>query len=810
MYKDFFVINRKKQCIIFVLMYNVKVILKNIIIGEKMKKYTGLTKEEVEKQVELGNVNVSPKPIVKSNFQIIMGHIFNLFNAYNFIIAVALIWVQAYSSLFFVVVVLSNTIIRARQEIKSKNMVAKLNVIVTPKIKVIRDGEIQSIHTEEVVLEDIVYYETGNQIIADAIVLGDSIEVDESLLTGEADAVMKGLGDTLYSGSFVVGGACHAKVKHVGIDNYATKLTNEARKRKPVSSELMNTFNKVTRNTSYFIIPLSVLMLYQAYIVRDQSVASTIINTATALLGMLPKGLVLLTSVSLAASVVKLGKIKVLVQEMFSIETLSRIDVLCLDKTGTLTQGKMTVQTIIPIEHNIAHDFQDIMSSFVAGSLDNNTTFKTLETYFGNKEVHQTIDRVPFSSARKWSASTLQEVGTIVIGAPEMILPDYQLAPEIEKYKDMGTRVLLVAHLDSYSNIKENISQAQPMAAIIIEDPLREDAKKTLEFFKENEVDVKVISGDNPKTVSSIARQAGINNADQYIDATTLKTDEELEQAILTSNVIGRASPYQKHKMILTLQKHGQKVAMTGDGVNDVLALKDADVSIAMGSGSDATKQIAQFVLIDERLETLVEVVREGRLVINNVTRSASMYYLKTIYTVCLAVVSVLLNIPYPFIPFQMTLLDMFIEGFPSFMILFERNISKPKESIGQHALRFSLPNAITIVISVVAIRLLAPILDINLSQIFTVLYFSTAFISLHMIYRIYRPLNWYRLSVLIIDIIGFIISAPIFWPLLEMHPINQKLLFIIVATIAISIPLIMGICRIVNTYLERPKKSII
>lgn len=788
-------------------MYNSKVILKNKI-GENMKKYTGLTRQEVEKQISLGKINISPKPIVKSNFQIIMGHIFNLFNAYNFVIAIALIAVQAYSSLFFIVVVVSNTFIRARQEINSKNMVAKLNVIVTPKIKVIRDNQIETIHTEEIVLDDVVYYETGNQIVADAIVLGDSIEVDESLLTGEADPIMKHLGDTLLSGSFVVGGACHAKVKHVGIDNYATKLTNEARKRKPVSSELMNTFNKVTRITSYFIVPLSALMLYQAYFVRDQTIESTIINTATALLGMLPKGLVLLTSVSLAASVIKLGKIKVLVQEMFSIETLSRIDVLCLDKTGTLTQGKMTVQDVIPMEHSLPFAIDDIMKSFVAGSLDNNITFKTIEEYFGEEEKYVTIDRIPFSSSRKWSAITLQEVGTVIVGAPEMILPEYTLPENIEKYKDMGTRVLMVAHLDKYTDVKEHLHQATPLAAIIIQDPLREDAKETLKFFKENEVNIKVISGDNPKTVSSIAKQAGIENAEHYIDATTLKTDEDIKEAILSSNVIGRASPHQKHKMILFLQETDQKVAMTGDGVNDVLALKDADVSIAMGSGSDATKQIAQFVLIDERLETLVEVVREGRLVINNVTRSASMYYLKTIYTVCLAIVSVLLNIPYPFIPFQMTLLDMFIEGFPSFMILFERNISKPKESIGQHSLRYSLPNAITIVITVVAIRLLAPYLQINLSEIFTVLYFTTAFMSLHMIYRIYRPLNWYRLAVLIVDIIGFILSAPIFWPLLEMHPINQKLLTIIGVTIIISIPCILLICNLVNRYLERKSGS--
>ncbi len=775
----------------------------------KTKQYTGLTKEQVAKRKEEGKVNISPDPIVKSNTQIIIGHVFNLFNAYNFAIAAALIFVQAYTSLFFVIIVVSNTVIRAYQEISSKNTVAKLNVIVNPKIKVIRDGKQQVIDTEEVVLDDILYYETGNQIIADSIVLDNGIEIDESLLTGEADPIMKQIEDTLYSGSFVIGGGCHAQVKNVGIDNYATKLTNEARKRKPVTSELMDTFNKVTRITSYFIVPLAALMLFQAYFLRHQTLSSTIINTAAALLGMLPKGLVLLTSVSLAASVVKLGKIKVLVQEMLSIETLSRIDVLCLDKTGTLTEGKMTVQKVIPLDTHLDLEFSNIMRSFMYGSLDNNITFQTLLNHFGTEEIYPTIDRVPFSSGRKWSAVSMQKVGTIVIGAPEMIVPDYDLGPEIESYKDQGIRVLLVGQMDALTDIKENIGKTKPLAAIIIQDPLRHDAKETLSFFKENEVTIKVISGDNPRTVSAIAAQAGIENANHYIDARTLEDDAALEQAILTTNVIGRASPYQKHKMILLLQKHGQKVAMTGDGVNDVLALKDADVSIAMGSGSDATKQIAQFVLIDEQLKTLVEVVKEGRLVINNVTRSASMYYLKTIYTICLSIAAVLLNIPYPFTPFQMTLIDMFIEGFPSFMIIFERNINKPKESIGRHALRYSLPSAITIVISVIIIRLLARYLEINLAQTFTVLYFLTAFISLHMIYRIYRPLNWYRLLVLIIDIIGFVLATIIFWSWLSMDMVTPKLLTILGVSIIIAIPCIIAICYGVNTYLKNnPAKS--
>ncbi|MFR6099632.1 MAG: HAD-IC family P-type ATPase [Longibaculum sp.] len=671
-----------------------------------MQKIKGLTNQEVLDQIDLGHMNISPKPLVKTNKQIIFEHVFNLFNAYNFVIACALVFVQAWSSLFFVVIVSVNTVIRIYQEIRSRNMVIVL--IISPKTKVLRDETIQEIDNEEIVLNDVVYFETGNQVSSDSIVLDTAVEVDESLLTGEADPVLKNIGDHLLSGSFIVSGACYARVEHVGIDNYATHLANEARQRKPVTSELVNVFNKVTKFTSYLVVPLSVLMLYQALGVREESLATAIVNTSTALLGMLPKGLVLLTSVSLAASVVRLGKRKVLVQEMFSIETLSRVDVLCLDKTGTLTKGKMKVQEVVDLANPLSLDMQKVMSSFVGQSVDNNATYQTLKQYFQDEICYEVKNRVPFSSARKWSAQELEGIGTIIVGAPEFIVPQYQLPQYIQEAQNSGARVLMVAHHADFQTFQEHLHEATPLALIIILDPLRDDAKETLAFFQENDVDIKVISGDNPITVSSLAKQAGVKDAHRYIDASTLTTDEELENAIMNYNVIGRATPKQKHQMILTLQKHKQKVAMTGDGVNDVLALKDADVSIAMGSGSDAAKQISQFVVINGELSTMVDVVKEGRLDINNVTRSASMYYLKTIYTILIAISTVLLNMPYPFIPFQMTLLDNFIEGFPSFMILFEKNIDKQKESIGRHAMRYSLPNALVIVLSVIALKLLA------------------------------------------------------------------------------------------------------
>lgn len=773
-------------------------------VGVNMQKIKGLTNQEVLDQIDLGHMNISPKPLVKTNKQIIFEHVFNLFNAYNFVIACALVFVQAWSSLFFVVIVSANTVIRIYQEIRSRNMVAKLNLIISPKTKVLRDETIQEIDNEEIVLNDVVYFETGNQVSSDSIVLDTAVEVDESLLTGEADPVLKNVGEHLLSGSFIVSGACYARVEHVGIDNYATHLANEARQRKPVTSELVNVFNKVTKFTSYLVVPLSVLMLYQALGVREESLATAIVNTSTALLGMLPKGLVLLTSVSLAASVVRLGKRKVLVQEMFSIETLSRVDVLCLDKTGTLTKGKMKVQEVVDLANPLSLDMQKVMSSFVGQSVDNNATYQTLKQYFQDEICYEVKNRVPFSSARKWSAQELEGIGTIIVGAPEFIVPQYQLPESIQEAQNSGVRVLMVAHHADFQTFQEHLHEATPLALIIILDPLRDDAKETLAFFQENDVDIKVISGDNPITVSSLAKQAGVKDAHRYIDASTLTTNEELEKAIMNYNVIGRATPKQKHQMILTLQKHKQKVAMTGDGVNDVLALKDADVSIAMGSGSDAAKQISQFVVINGELSTMVDVVKEGRLDINNVTRSASMYYLKTIYTILIAISTVLLNMPYPFIPFQMTLLDNFIEGFPSFMILFEKNIDKQKESIGRHAMRYSLPNALVIVLSVIALKLLAPILSLELHEVFTILYFSTSLISIHMIYRIYSPINWYRTFVLIIDVIGFCIATYIFWDWLQLAPLTMLLFQYILIIIVIGMILAAILSHFVNIYLDR------
>lgn len=769
-----------------------------------MEQVQGLRQAQVKERIAKGQVNRSPKPAVKSYGQIIRGHVFTLFNAYNFVIAAALVSVQAWTSLFFVVIVASNTILHIYQEIRSRNMVAKLNLLISPKAKVVREGRIREIDNEAIVLDDVIYLQSGMQIAADCVVLDTPVEVDESLLSGEADPVLKEAGDHMLSGSFILSGACHARVEHVGLDNYAVKLADETRKRKPVVSEMVTVFSRVTRMTSFLVVPLSALLLFEAFVLRQADVRETIINTSTALLGMLPVGLVLLASVSMMASVVRLGQKHVVVQEMFSIETLSHVDTLCLDKTGTLTQGKMQVERVIPLGGQCEADIRVIMDSFVKGSLDSNATFQTLERYFQGKSVYAPLRRISFSSARKWSALELEQVGTIVVGAPECIQPNVSFSAEIEAARTDGARVLLVARAASFEGLEEHLAETKALAAIIIRDPLRNDAPQAIRFFQENGVDIKIISGDHPATVSALAAQAGVVEAQNAVDASKLETDAQISEAILQHNVIGRATPQQKHRMIQILQEHGQKVAMTGDGVNDVLALKDADVSIAMGNGSDAARQIAQFVIINGDLSTMADVVREGRLDINNVTRSASMYYLKTIYTILISILILFLNMPYPFIPFQMTLMDNFVAGFPSFMILFERNITKQKESIGRHALRYSLPNALAIVLTVFAVRLLGAAFAFTQEQMFTILYFSASLLSIQMIYRIYSPLNWYRGIVLLIDVIGFLLATLLFWDWLALAALSRTLVLCILGIVLTGVLLVQLFSRIVYACLDR------
>lgn len=753
-----------------------------------MEKYDGLSNVQVEQLKKEGQQNIQPFSNSKSITKIFSDNVFTLFNAYNFIIASALFLVKSYASLIFMIIVLINAGMSIYQELRSKKMVEKLSIITTPKTIVLREGAKLSLDNEDLVLGDLIFYEAGNQISTDAKLIDGSVEVDESLLTGESISVTKKTEDKLLSGSYIISGSCYAEVVHIGLNNYATNLAFEAKQRTTAKSDLIIFFNKITKLLSFFTIPLGGLLIWQGLFLRNQSLDITIISTATVLLGMLPKGLVLLTTLSLIGSVYKLGAKKALIQDLFSIETLSKIDTLCIDKTGTLTYGKMVVSDVYPIGDVSHSSLEKLLGAIVTYSNDNNATFQALQEHF-KPEIetpYKFVQQVDFSSERKWSSVTLEEIGSLVIGAPDIVAPNFNIKKNIGVVPN-EQRILLIGQIKAAIDKNSKLNDLEPLAIIAINDQIRQSVPETIEFFNTNGIDIKVISGDRPETVSAIALQAGIKQADNYIDASTLKHDSDLKKAIFEYNVIGRATPNQKSKMVRYL-KETSRVAMTGDGVNDILALKEADCSISMGSGSDAVRQISQIILLDSNLSSLIDVIKEGRLVVNNTIRSASMYYVKTIYTVGLAILAILGNLPFPFIPFQIMLLDMFVEGFPSFMISFEKNTKKPVDTIGSHVMKFSVPNALSILVSSIILYLYSFIQPLSLVEYSTILFFLISFLSLHLIYRIYRPLNLYRGSVLIIDFIGFTLGIILFSPLLKLQPMTSRLFNILLAVSSISI----------------------
>ncbi len=731
---------------------------------------TGLSATEVMSQQKAGLRNSTPEKITQSNGQIIRGNVLTLFNLFNFIIAICLAAVHSYSNIAFLSIIILNICIGIVQEIHAKNLVEKLSLVTMPKAAVIRDGKEAACAIEELVQDDVVVFDMGKQICVDSIVLHGEAEVNESLLTGESDPVLKHADDHLLSGSFVVSGRCYAQVEHVGLENYASKIAHDVKKYKAVNSRLLRSMQKVTRFTGFFIVPLGLLLFVEAYFFRFDALAPAVVSTSAGLLGMLPKGLVLLISITLATGVIKLSKEQVLVQNLFSLESLAYVDVLCLDKTGTLTEGKMSVQSVDPVdEASLPVPFEDLIGSFLKNSDDNNATFQALNRYFSRNGYFHPICKVPFSSQRKWSAMTFQDVGTLVIGAPDR-LTRRPLPPKVSEQENSGARILMAAFT------KETIASDQlpalsPVAFLTISDPIRKDAAKTLDFFEREGVDIKIISGDNPVTVSAIAKSAGLKGYDSVVDMSPCETDEQIDKAAKNYSVFGRVSPYQKRKLIQSFKKQGKTVAMTGDGVNDVLALREADCSIAMSEGSDATRQVSQLVLLNSDFTFLPNVLAEGRRAVNNVTRVAGVFFVKTVYSVLMSIACMLLNIPFPFIPLQITLIDMIIEGYPSFFMSFEPDNHKITETFLHSALRRAFPNALAILADFFLVLFLAPAVGISFPNtvLHTVLYVLVGFTEILAVYKSCLPFNKLRIFLCGTMTAGFFAAAFLFRPILQL-----------------------------------------
>ena len=761
---------------------------------------TGLTEEQVNERLANGLVNAAQKKITKTNWQIFRDNVLTLFNLFNFLIGAALFYVKAYMNLLYLLIVVINIFIRVAQEVRARNLVNKLSLLSAQNARVLRDGKEIEIPVEQIVLDDVIVFQAGNQICTDSIVLDGGIEVNESLLTGEADAVQKQEGGSLLSGSFVVSGKCCARAEHVGADNFVAQLSQGAKKYKKLHSELLRSMSKVTKLTAFLIPPLGVLLFIQAYVLRKAALDVSVVSAAAALLGMLPKGLVLLISIALITGVIGLSKKKILVQEMQSLETLARADVLCLDKTGTLTVGEMAVsdfyvtdETAFPVPAETA------LAAFAAASGDNNSTFVALKKYFLSCHgparhescPHGPLSVIPFSSERKFSAVTFDGFGTIVVDAPERLYADGNIPQRIIDRQAAGIRVLC-AGFTAEPVSADTLPELKAGAVIELSDPIRGDAKKTLDFFRREGVDIKIISGDNPLTVAGIAGQAGFEKSGEFVDMSAVETDGEIEAAAAEYSVFGRVSPAQKQKLVAAMKKQGHTVAMAGDGVNDVLALREADCGIAMGAGSDAARQVSQLVLTGSDFTSLPDAIMEGRRVINNMTRVAGVFFIKTIYSVLLSLLFIILNVPFPFVPVQITLIDLAIEAFPAFFISFEKSGGRVKGGFLGTVTKNALPHAVLILLTMAAVLIMRKPLNLSDGDSLAIMYFITGFISLAAVFRSCLPFNRLRAGLFAVSFVGFYAAIYLFSNILKIALPSKNALFIILALAAACLPLLL------------------
>lgn len=753
---------------------------------------TGLTAAEVAKKTQEGLHNDYETKTSKSTAAIIKDNLLTLFNFLNLLIGVFLFAVGAYSNMFYLAIIFVNITIGISQELHARNLVKKLSLVSPQTVRVIRDGQIHEISAKELVLEDSVILGAGDQIPADMTVLSGLVEVNEAMLTGEADLVVKEAGASLLSGSFIVSGEVTGKVIHVGAENYAAQLSNEAKVHKPIRSELLASIRSVSKFTSYVIVPLGVILFFQAFMMRDAGIKESVVVSAAALLGMLPKGLVLLISIALTTGVIKLAKKRILVQDMYAVETLAHVDTLCLDKTGTLTEGHMVLESIVPLQ--VDSDPNMLLGNYLAASTDNNLTMQALRQGCPELTDHQPIEVAAFSSQRKWGAVAFEHLGNVYLGAPEKVAGSAAL-PQVKEAQEAGLRVLILAvETDPKAPASFDPTNAQAVAVLILSDIIRQNAEETLAYLADQGIDLKVISGDNPIAVAAIAHRAGLANADQAIDLSTLTTEAEVREAATRYTVFGRVTPEQKKLLVQELKANQRTVAMTGDGVNDVLALREADVSIAMAAGDSAARQIANFVLLDSDFTTLPDVLFEGRRVVNNVTKASGIFFIKTIYSFLLSLVCILTSSAFPFLPIQITLIDLAIEGYPSFFLSFEENKAPIKGRYLPTVLLNALPNALLVLVNYFAIRFLQT--DYGWSQFdtTTLLYYLLIGISCIAVIRACLPLNPLRLFLAITTTVGIYVAAMLFHGLLEVGFLTAVTLPYFLGMMALNICLYVGL----------------
>ena len=805
---------------------------------------TGLTNEQVQERIAEGKVNANENPNTRTYKQIILENTLTFFNFLNLVLLVMVLFVRSYKNSMFMGIILINTVIGIVQEIRAKKTIDKLAILTESKTVVLRDGKKWSISTEKLVLDDLIFLKTGDQVPADVKVLEGTVEVNESLLTGESDNLSKSQGDELFSGSFVTSGEACCQVIHVGKDNYASQITSEAKEFKRHNSELRNSLNAILKVISIIIVPLGAMLFYKQYYIVGDTLKDSVVNMVAAVLGMIPEGLVLLTSVALTLGSMVLATKKTLVQELYCIETLARVDTLCLDKTGTITEGTMKVEDVQLYEGGQNHEeiavtaateaglvnleteeesvktetvnadtnagiqetvskttekteaekqklqeIDHIMGNLMSVLHDQNATADALRDRFPAKSDLKLIHAIPFSSDRKYSGAVFEGKGTYLMGAAQFLFPEgnEKLLAHCSTYAEAGFRILVLAHSEQETEGTERPAGLEPIGLFLITDVIREEAPDTLAFFDSQGVDLKVISGDDPVTVSAIAKKAGLKNADHYIDATTITTPEEMQRAVAECSVFGRVTPQQKKQMVQALQSQKHTVAMTGDGVNDVLALKEADCSIAMAAGSDAAKNIANVVLLDSNFGAMPHIVNQGRRVVNNIRSAASMVLIKTIFSVLLALITIFFGDAYPFEPIQMSLISACAVGIPTFLLTQENNYNKIDHTFLRHVFMNAFPAAVTITGCVFTIMLVCQNVYHSNVMLNTACVLVTGWNYMSALRTVYSPLNTYRKVIIYGMQFAFFISAVVLQNLLTLGSLEFGMIILVFVLMTFS-----------------------
>lgn len=726
---------------------------------------TGLTAQQVQEHRMHGWTNQPVDPPSKTTKEIIQENVFTYFNLIFLVLAVLLCLVGSFRDLTFLPVIVLNTLIGIIQETRAKKVLDNLTMLNAPHAMVIRDGKKSQINAEDLVIDDIVIFEAGNQVCADAEVCAGEVQVNESLLTGESDEITKRKGDQLMSGSFIVSGQCHARLDKVGADSYISRLTLEAKAMQNTEqSEMIRSLDKLVKWVGVAIIPIGIILFIQAFVFQGEGFRSSVTSMIAAVIGMIPEGLYLLASVALAVSSIRLAQKKVLLHDMKCIETLARVNVLCVDKTGTITENTMEVQDVIPTkeyEEGELRPLSELLGDFTAAQSSDNITMETMKRYFKIASGKKAVAKTGFSSASKYSSVTFEEA-SYVLGAPEFVLKEqYENYEEaISAHASKGARVLVFGTAKEEPDGKPLKEAVTPLAYVLLANPIRQEAKETFTYFAEQGVEVKVISGDNPLTVSEVAKEAGIAGAERYVDASTLHTEEEMRAAVLNNAVFGRVTPNQKRKFVQILKEEGKTVAMTGDGVNDVLALKDADCSIAMASGSDAAAQASQLVLLESDFSCMPEVVLEGRRVVNNIQRSASLFLVKNIFSFLLSLVSFVFMFTYPLEPSQISLISMFTIGVPAFFLALEPNKNIIKGHFLTNVFLKALPAALTDVLAVGALVIFGRTFGVSSADISTAATMLLSIVGFMILYTISAPMNVLRGVILGGCIVGLLFCS--------------------------------------------------